>query len=73
LIGQQGLISGFLAQDTEEEEVPDLSRQAMRFLERLSAMIQEYGAEEAFKLMSGQFKDLNKADKRKIEEYLENR
>jgi hypothetical protein len=73
LIGQQGLISGFLAQDTEEEELPDLSRQAMRFLERLSAMIQEYGAEEAFKLMSGQFKDLNKADKRTIEEYLENR
>ena len=73
LIGQQGLISGFLAQDTEEKELPDLSRQAMRFLERLSAMIQEYGAEEAFKLMSGQFKDLNKADKRTIEEYLENR
>ena len=73
LIGQQGLISGVLAQDTEEEELPDLSRQAMRFLERLSAMIQEYGAEEAFKLMSGQFKDLNKADKRTIEEYLENR
>ena len=73
LMGQQGLISGFLAQEPEEGELPDISRQAMRFLERLSAMIQEYGPEEAFKLMSGQFKDLNKADKAKIEEYLENR
>ena len=73
LMGQQGLISGFLSQDPEEDELPDLSRQAMRFLERLSAMIQEYGPEEAFQLMSGQFKDLNKADKAKIEEYLENR
>jgi len=73
LMGPQGLISGFLSQDPEEDELPDISRQAMRFLERLSAMIQEYGPEEAFKLMSGQFKDLNKADKAKIEEYLENR
>ena len=73
LMGQQGLISGFLSQDPEEDGLPDISRQAMRFLERLSAMIQEYGPEEAFKLMSGQFKDLNKADKAKIEEYLENR
>ena len=72
-MGPQGLISGFLSQDPEEDELPDISRQAMRFLERLSAMIQEYGPEEAFKLMSGQFKDLNKADKAKIEEYLENR
>tara|TARA_R110002020_G_scaffold101812_3_gene239487 strand:+ start:1724 stop:2944 length:1221 start_codon:yes stop_codon:yes gene_type:complete len=72
LMGQQGLISGFLAQDTEEDELPEISRQAMRFLERLSAMIQEYGPEEAFKLMSGQFKDLSKSDRTKIEEYLEN-
>ena len=73
LMGQQGLMNGFLAQDTEEDDLPVLTRQAMRFLERLSAMIEEYGAEEGFKLMSREFKELGKTDKAKIEEYLENR
>jgi len=73
LMGQQGLMNGFLAQDTEEDDLPVLTRQAMRFLERLSAMIEEYGAEEAFKLMSREFKELGKTDKTKIEEYLQNK
>ena len=73
LMGQQGLMNGFLAQDTEEDDLPVLTRQAMRFLERLSAMIEEYGAEEGFKLMSREFKELGKTDKAKIEEYLQNK
>ena len=73
LMGQQGLISGFLSQDTEEDDLPELTRQAMQFLQRLSAMMEEYGPEEAFKLMSREFKDLSKSDKAKIEEYLQRR
>ena len=66
----EGLINGFLAQGAEEDEMPELTRQAMNFMVRLSAMMQEYGPEEAFRLMSRDFKALSKSDKAQIEEYL---
>ena len=74
VFGRQGMINGFLAQDTEEEdELPPLSRASMNFMQRLALMIEEYGPEQAFKLMSREFKELPKSDKAKIEEYLRSR
>jgi len=66
----EGLINGFLAQGTEEDDLPDLTREAMNFLIRLAEMIQEVGPAEAYRLMSAEFKDLGRSDKRNIEEYL---
>lgn len=66
----EGLINGFLAQGTQEDDVPDLTKQAMNFLIRLAEMIQEVGPEEAYRLMSAEFKELGRSDKRNIEEYL---
>jgi len=66
----EGLINGFLAQGTEEDDVPDLTKQAMNFLIRLAEMIQEVGPAEAYRLMSAEFKELGRSDKRNIEEYL---
>jgi|TARA_Y100000034_G_scaffold102942_1_gene128132 hypothetical protein len=66
----EGLINGFLAQGTEEDDMPELTRQAINFMTRLAAMMQEYGPEEAMRLMSREFQDLSKSDKAQIEEYL---
>ena len=66
----EGLINGFLAQGTEEDDMPELTRQAMNFMTRLAAMMQEYGPEEAMRLMSREFQDLSKSDKAQIEEHL---
>ena len=70
MMGREGLINGFLAQGTEEDDVPELTKQAMNFMTRLAAMMQEYGPEEAMRLMSREFQDLKKSDKAQIEEYL---
>lgn len=69
LIGQEGLINGFFAK--EEKEGLDITKRAMDFLLRLSQMIEENGAEDAFRLMSGEFQKLGKSDKQQIEEYLQ--
>jgi len=66
----EGLINGFLAQGTEEDDMPELTRQAINFMTRLAAMMQEYGPAEAMRLMSREFQDLSKSDKAQIEEYL---
>jgi len=68
LIGQEGLINGFFAK--KEKEGLDITKRAMDFLLRLSQMIEENGAEDAFRLMSGEFQKLGKSDKQQIEEYL---
>jgi hypothetical protein len=70
MMGREGLLNGFLAQGTEEDETPELTRQAMNFMTRLSAMMQEYGPEEAMRLMSREFQALKKSDKAQIEEHL---
>jgi len=69
LIGQEGLINGFFAK--KEKEGLDITKRAMDFLLRLSQMIEENGAEDAFRLMSGEFQKLGKSDKQQIEEYLQ--
>ena len=66
----EGLINGFLAQGTQDDDAPDLTKQAMNFLIRLAEMIQEVGPEEAYRLMSAEFKELGRSDKHNIEAYL---
>jgi len=70
LMGQEGLINGFFAKQRGKEG-REITKRAMDFLERFAQIIEEYGPEDAFRLMSAEFHQLGRSDKQQIEEYLQ--
>ena len=71
MMGQEGLINGFFAKQKEEDAGMQITKKAMDFLQRLAQMIEQEGAEDAFRLMSAEFQQLEKSDKQQIEDYLQ--
>jgi hypothetical protein len=71
MMGQEGLINGFFAKQKEEDAGLKITKKAMDFLQRLAQMIEQEGAEDAFRLMSAEFQQLEKSDKQQIEDYLQ--
>ena len=69
-MGQEGLINGFFAKQKGEDAGLKITKKAMDFLQRLAQMIEQEGAEDAFRLMSAEFHELEKSDKQQIEDYL---
>ena len=61
----------FAQRKKQEDAVMNITKNAMDFLQRLAQMIEQEGAEDAFRLMSAEFQQLEKSDKQQIEDYLQ--